>query len=680
MIFRTITDDISGAIKSIGLFGLSLQNVRNIVNNIPTKGLKDALFSTPTIDLDKRTIKLYNQNIERCIPTQEALAIASRNTNKETIALIKSANGAIVTTEQLTAAQKASTIAAKAQSAALKGVSIAANLVAYALIAKGIEAAITAIGNYVHRAEYAIKAMEETQEENASSQSDLRESSSTISENRERFLELSKGVDRFSNNVSLSDEDYAEYLDISNQIAALSPSLIQSYDEQGNALLRLGDNAKATGDILDQVLETEQDVAQQTMIDNMGKVADGVYHQVDEARKNIKELENELQDASFYEGISMPEHLFEDVNENTKMIRLDTSTGFTQEQIDELKNVVLNSGARAFVDEFGNSISFYAGDTDLVEKAISDYYSQINETQRKEAEARVNGIKEDIRKEENSIQNAYAQMNSSLSAWAKSTYEYDFLNESQQDLIDALIPSLDWAAIQEETGKAFASNEEYEEYIKSNILDPLMSIPDKYQEDVNQKFSQLLAFEAGDINIIDYVTELQDYLDALDISIDLTPLLGDTEKVREQYKQLTGDFAQQFSESDGQNYKSRNYGRFIQEYSELDRFARENSINTEAEITLWEQCLKESETREQAMEKYLEQSSIHTIDFDSTSFLESALALQSGYDTLLSAQEEYNECGAITASTLQSLMENDLLQYLQYTADGLTVNTTGSFT
>lgn len=63
------------------------------------------------------------------------------------------------------------------------------------------------------------------------------------------------------------------------------------------------------------------------------------------------------------------------------------------------------------------------------------------------------------------------------------------------------------------------------------------------------------------------------------------------------------------------------------------------------------------------------------INFDSVSFLESVSAIQSGYEQLLSAQEEYNEYGAITASTLKDLMDNNLIQYLQYTADGLSINT-----
>lgn len=646
MIFRTITDDITGANRSISLLGLSLKNVRDIVNNIPSRGLGNALFHTPETNFDENAIAKYNKRIAAGIPAHKALAEASRNTNRETIALMESFHGAAISDEQLEEAIRNSTIAAKAQSAALKGVAIAGNLVAYALIAKGIDLAITAIDNYVHRAEYAIAAMKEAQEEITSSQSNLRESSSTISENRERFLELSKGVDRSSNNISLSDEDYGEYLAISNKIAEISPSLIQCYDAQGNALIRLGDNAKATSEMLDEVLQAEQDMAQQSLIDNIGNLADGIYYQIQEAEKSRKALENELHDYSFYEGIAMPENLIEDVNESTRIIRLDTSTGFTREQIDDLKSVVLSSGARAELDQFGESISFYAQDTSLVEKAIKDYYARLGETKQKEITAHMDGIRKKLQEEENTIRDTYGQMNPSLSAWAKNTYEYDYLDEPQQSLIDALIPNLDWQAIKEETGKELASDEEYEEYIKTNILDPLMRIPDEYQEDVNQKFAQLLAFEPGDIDIIDFVTELQDYLDGIGVTINLTPLLGNTEAVKSDYEQITTNAAQRFI-----RLGDKNYSRLNEERQALDDFAKENSIDTEAEIALWNQCLQESKTREQAMEKYLAQSG-NMDSLSSADILSQLEALSEGLDQLGNIYADVHDKGEFDWSSI----------------------------
>ena len=85
-------------------------------------------------------------------------------------------------------------------------------MIASALIAKGIELAANAIDHYVNRAKYAAEAMEEAQQKISDAQSKLQEVTSTVSDNKDRFLELAQGVDQFSNNVSLSTEDYQEYL------------------------------------------------------------------------------------------------------------------------------------------------------------------------------------------------------------------------------------------------------------------------------------------------------------------------------------------------------------------------------------------------------------------------------------------------------------------------------------
>ena len=49
--------------------------------------------------------------------------------------------------------------------------------------------------------------------------------------------------------------------------------------------------------------------------------------------------------------------------------------------------------------------------------------------------------------------------------------------------------------------------------------------------------------------------------------------------------------------------------------------------------------------------------------------------LESSYSTLYSAQKELNDTGEITASTLQKLTENDLLQYLEVVDGQLRVST-----
>lgn len=65
---------------------------------------------------------------------------------------MRAANGAAVSTEQLTAAQQVNTIAAKAQAFALKAVNMALNIALFMAVVKGIQYLSQAISDYIHRA------------------------------------------------------------------------------------------------------------------------------------------------------------------------------------------------------------------------------------------------------------------------------------------------------------------------------------------------------------------------------------------------------------------------------------------------------------------------------------------------------------------------------------------------
>ncbi len=118
--------------------------------------------------------------------------------------MIESSHGAEVQIERVTAAQKASTLAAKAQSVALKATSIAGNMIIFAAISKGIQLATTAIDNWFHRVEKAREHTEELLSEFQQMNDTLADHRKTVSESADRYDELSKGVNRSTNdNVSL---------------------------------------------------------------------------------------------------------------------------------------------------------------------------------------------------------------------------------------------------------------------------------------------------------------------------------------------------------------------------------------------------------------------------------------------------------------------------------------------
>lgn len=174
---------------------------------------------------------------------------------------------------------------------------MAGNMLVMALVTKGIELAASAIDHLVNKSKYAAEAMEEAQQEITDSQNKLKEVSDTVSENKDRFLGLAQGVDQFSNNVSLSKDDYQEYLDISNKLADIAPDLVTGYDEQGNALLAIGSNAEDTSKKLQDIIDKQQTIANQKLVDNLPQIADGIYNEVEDAKTGIDSLQGQLEDA-----------------------------------------------------------------------------------------------------------------------------------------------------------------------------------------------------------------------------------------------------------------------------------------------------------------------------------------------------------------------------------------------
>lgn len=61
--------------------------------------------------------------------------------------------------------------------------------------------------------------------------------------------------------------------------------------------------------------------------------------------------------------------------------------------------------------------------------------------------------------------------------------------------------------------------------------------------------------------------------------------------------------------------------------------------------------------------------------FDQSAFNEEIKSYEDGYSKLISAQEEWNESKAISPSTFVDLEESGLLEYIQFTSEGLEVNT-----
>lgn len=91
---------------------------------------------------------------------------------------------------------------------------------------------------------------------------------STIEDIKGKYQELSKGVSASGENINLTTEQFEEYHSVCNKIADMYPTLIDHYDGQGNAVLKLKGNVEG----LTKALEEERLAAAQTSVDGMDKL------------------------------------------------------------------------------------------------------------------------------------------------------------------------------------------------------------------------------------------------------------------------------------------------------------------------------------------------------------------------------------------------------------------------
>lgn len=216
MIFRTITNEATGAAKSIGLFGKSASDMRSIISSIKTNGIADTFFKTPTIDKD--AVFTYNRTLRNTKSAQKALAKASKRTNEDTIKFMRAANGAVIPVEKIKEAQKALGLAAKAQSAALSTLSTALNMAFMAFAAKAISWAAEKISDFVHAAEIARETSKELTDA-------WKNNNDSINDSIDKYTELKEKM----NDASLSA---AEIKDIKKELLSVQEDLVKKYGQE----------------------------------------------------------------------------------------------------------------------------------------------------------------------------------------------------------------------------------------------------------------------------------------------------------------------------------------------------------------------------------------------------------------------------------------------------------------
>lgn len=226
--------------------------------------------------------------------------------------------------------------------------------------------------------------------------SNFESTKSTVDDISDRYAELAQGVQNLGkatqNQGKLSNDDYKEFLDLSNQLAELFPQLTSGYDDNGNAILKLdGSVQNITTSIYSYVdaLETANSIELQNKFDDIWKSYNqdmkDYSDQAQEAQNNSENLvetyqhldqilSSDSKQGNFlnYNGTMMPQILSE-ANIDLQSVRDDVNGGYdfsilTEEQIQAIKDAYVR-----LLKEYNNDADYFTSQVETTNKNVANY-------------------------------------------------------------------------------------------------------------------------------------------------------------------------------------------------------------------------------------------------------------------------------------------------------------------
>lgn len=565
---------------------------------------------------------------------------------------------------------------------------LATNPAGWAILgATAIYSISKAISHYNKKQEEAFesakKNAEDAQSKIKSLQSEIKQNADTVDEAGNKYAKLAQGVNQLTGkNISLSDDEYKEFLDVSNQLAEVFPQLTKGYDDNGNAILDLQGNVDGITGKLKDLLEIEQQLAQQeinknidTYFENQSKVFGK------EAKTNNSTIDAKTKDIEKYRKSLSQFNSMVEKNDANFQSELDRQTYYADFLADmdkagiDISDAIISQDMQAVSDGISDGI-------ESIQSATVYDFSKLNETTQSQIRNYYSGLVSTANTEMQSakatLSTSNAEFASYVNMWMQNSsgsYLAMTGNDEMQSALSSIVSGLNWGDILQGDDFSGLSGEELESAIETNILVPLQSA--MANADTGDQFKQVitdaLTISDDDISLEEsknrieaYVQEINDVLgDALGKPLTASDL--GMQKYLDNYEMLmdgVDKYARTFNAEEG----TLSEADFVEARYKLLQFAEENSINTEAEIQTWNRIMSESETREEAMKKYLTRKGV----YDTTYEFNPATA----FDVAKSAQSEQSQNGYLSTETIEALKTayGDLSKVIQYTDSGVVLN------
>ena len=376
-----------------------------------------------------------------------------------------------------------------------------------------------------------------------------------------RYAELAQGVDKYGKNVSLTDEEFSEFVSLNNQLGQMFPELVMGYDSNGNAILALSGNVDTLTESLYAFVEAQRIASAQTIADTMPEVMSNIdstveayeakIQNVEAERQALEDLYNTFKNEGFVEEWSSVGESMVSAVKILDKYGIDYSSEITGE-----RNGVVGSTRYKITVDWDDFETAYNGRIAGFEKEVDDLIGRI--------EAK------------------WKQLNPVVSAWLSTDFLYQDLDMSGQSLVTAMVGEIDF----KELGKT--TEEEIQNYITNSIITPIYDMDTKTQQAFFEVFDLHEALNKGELSVQEYQDKINAILENGTYSQEFTTI-----------------FKLAFAEGDLQEEYDKAIAKFGEDNKDtLAKFFTDNSINTTEEIEYWNKVTDGAQSAVEAVEMY----------------------------------------------------------------------------
>ncbi len=502
------------------------------------------------------------------------------------------------------------------------------------------------IKKYNDSLEEAKQKIRETAEESKSAvktiKSDFDELSSTTDNIKQRYAQLAQGVENLGkvnqSRGSLSNDEYAEFLDLSNQLAELFPQLTVNYDENGNAILGLSGNVNTIVGSLNDLVSVQQKLANQEIMKNMPDIWAGFMLDDEEFDRELKSSEKAVEN-----------HLkwAEEIKKRSTLTLTNESDN----------NLLVNAAKEAGIMDSRYGNDFYNEKHTASEYAANSFDSaewdftklsdeQFNKLLDKLGEFGAE-YEDTVQIVKGNIASANSGMASYINTWLSTEWNFNKMDSDMQNVIKSMLQSGDWVDLIPET--VDASNwDEVSNWLQNEFLYEINKVQDN--EEISKALSEI--FTNQDLTPkekADYIKQVQDYFgEGHAITLSLTPELEVTEDLEKQSQ-------------DAINFAKEKFDGY-----DPTEFFKKHSINTQEEIDAWRKIVEGAESATETEKEYLNQERTNNIPAPlsiSDTVTQLNTKLKPAMDSLHSAwQDMFNDDGKFDLNSIDILSTCDTIK------------------